>query len=372
MKFAAFYAHCAKFDLAHFHLPDCIEFIANHFVSVVPNAAPSSCDLASRPNGIADAAGESGSPQPLLVLLLVDEIAKSLCEDDIMTLVGGVCDDSPRLADHRACFVLPVFTSLSETRMSKLLTGSRRPILPVLLKVPLVSASAAMKVRLQLPPAFDTLIDVLCRDVGYHGRMLESIVDILAPESAFEGSIRAELVTSADEPFQNLPHIYTLIRTHKASRSYFSRIVQIADSLFHAICVCLLGKSVPLGSNILRKLSDEASASDVGPSYDDLLEQGVFISNASTVNGFITPVISPLQLTWWAAQLLNCTADTMKKNFLSAIIRAFCPVTENNWKKFEKFQHSTPSLISDTHRGFLHFDLFGFACCLVVCGQVSR
>jgi hypothetical protein len=41
-----------------------------------------------------------------------------------------------------------------------------------------------MKQLLQLPNSVDPLIDVLCRDVGYHGRMLEAIAWLRAAITA--------------------------------------------------------------------------------------------------------------------------------------------------------------------------------------------
>jgi hypothetical protein len=87
-------------------------------------------------------------------------------------LVGATLDSLPSLADGRACLLLPVVTSLARYQFAKACAAhSQREILPVPLSV-------------QLPNSVDPLIDVLCRDVGYHGRMLEAITWLRAAITA--------------------------------------------------------------------------------------------------------------------------------------------------------------------------------------------
>ena len=290
--------------------------------------------------------------EPVVVLLLIDEIAKSQSEDEILKLVGGILDQSPSLVDGRQCWVLPVITSLSGTRLKGLLTGSQRAILPVPLPVPLKSAPAAMKQILQLPAELDPLIDVLCGDVGYHGRMLEAIVDVLqsSPTSPTD-QLRIDVIANRREPFRFLPDIYRLLYEHKCSKAFFFDIVRNPHVLINAVCVALLGRSIPRDMKVLPAVLQSGASHVIGQlpatewTYDHLLSQGVFIGDAGTSSNEITPVMSPLQLVKWAHLMSALPRGSFKKTpqmnlFLLAVTRAFSSSDHNDWKTFEKFHHS--------------------------------
>ena len=339
-SFQSFFESCISADHSDLSLKSCIEFIANHSFKA---------DVSMSESPIARSHGPSAA-EPVVVLLLIDEIAKSQSEDEILKLVGGILDQSPRLVDGRQCWVLPVITSLSGTRLKGLLTGSQRAILPVPLPVPLKSAPAAMKQILQLPAELDPLIDVLCGDVGYHGRMLEAIVDLL--HSSKKPQLRTDVIANSHEPFRCLPEVYRLLYDHKCGEAFFRHIVEEPRELIDAVCVALMGLSVPRKAKVLpagyRGTSTNIAIGQLPATewtYDHLLSQGVFIGDAGTSSNEITPVMSPLQLVKWAHLMSALPRGSFKKTpqmnlFLLAVTRAFSSSDHNDWKTFEKFHHS--------------------------------
>jgi hypothetical protein len=334
MTFASFFRHCSSMDQSDLTLEYCIQFIANHFVS-----SSASAPAVSRASASAVALP---STEPLLVLLSVDELSKSKCEDDILSLVGSTLDSSPSLADGRPCLILPVFTSLARFQFAKACTAhSQREILPVPLSVPLKSAPAAMKQLLQLPASLDPLIDVLCRDVGYHGRMLQAIAELLAPGTDY----RKDVIDRIESPFHNLKTIHKALQQHKLSKAFFLYLGQ--ESLTQAVCAALLGFSVDR-SAVISPGAPHHPDSIANWTFENLESRGVFIDDAGESADQITPVMSPLQLDYWAKRQQDRPEnldDPIKMKFFSMISRTYSSETFYNWQTFERFHCGTVSYL---------------------------
>jgi hypothetical protein len=326
-------------------LAACIEFIVSHFDSA-PAAASATDEVEASSDS--DKVPSTSSSGPVLVLLLVDELAKSKCEDEILSAVGSILDESPRLADGRKCLVLPVFTSLHEKKLTELQTGSQRAIMKVPLCVALTSAPAALKTLLAVPPELHPLIDVLCQDAGCHGRMLEAIVELLHPSTDLRNSMNTFIRT----PFRMLPSIHADLDQHSCSAELFREITKAPHILIDAVCHVLLGHTVPRNAKVMPVVPDlkvELSvdaASEIGQlpmsqwTYDYLLSRGVFIADAGTSTRVITPVMSPLQLDRWASTLHRSAGKDLSpqmKLFLQAIRRTFLASTRHNQETFEDF-----------------------------------
>ena len=141
-----------------------------------------------------------------------------------------------------------------------------------------------------MPPELDPLVDLLCRDVGYHGRMLEAIATLLAPGS----DLRVQVDAHCDEPYQCLPQIHQALFEHQLSKEFFSHIITGPDVLIYAVCVSLLGRTI--GRNVKISPNDAQSARKLAPSsswtFDDLQSFGVFIGDNGNAQGEITPSVT--------------------------------------------------------------------------------
>jgi hypothetical protein len=297
-------------------------------------------------------------------MLLVDEISKSKSEARVLEMTSGVLNVPGRLADGRKYVVLPLFTSLSEILLKKASVGS---IIQVPLSVPLKSAPAVMKAKLNLGSQFDSLIDVLCNDVGNHGRMLETIVRCLqvppvdhavltSSTCSVDENVRHLVLAHSFNPLLALSTCHSRMVTHSTSLEFF-RNLRNAD-LMNAVCISLLGlpvrrdqqiktpyRPVVLGSLPIAGPGPEAVATQdlsacVG-TYDELQALGVFIGDAGTVEGLMIPVMSPLQLLQWAGFNLEACSDPQMRLFFDSVVQAFTVVNEGTWKTFERFHLST-------------------------------
>jgi hypothetical protein len=270
----------------------------------------------------------------------VDEASKSDNENHVLQIVGSILDEPPRYSNDRQCRLLPVFTSLARYQFVKdCMTSSQRTILPIPLSVPLRSAPAALKDKLQLAVELYPLIDVLCRDVGYHGRMLEAIASILAPGTMHRNLVNCRL----DAPFQCLKTIHTALLQHKLSASFFSHLAQL--SLTQAVCAALLGFTI----NREAKISTVAIDQHSDWTYENLQSHGVFIDDAGDTEGNIIPVMSPLQLVYWANKqdgLPENKDDQLKKCFFKQIMRTLSSETFYNWQTFERFHSGSHFIFS--------------------------
>jgi hypothetical protein len=339
MTFTPFFLQCLTLNMTTVKPATCIQFIVSHFVSTqAGNYASQSCDSTE----VVPSPSSSG---PVLVLLMVDELAKSNCEDKIIAAVGSILDESPRLADGRKCLVLPVFTSLHETKLTDLLTGSQRAIKKVPLRVALTSAPAAMKALLAAPPELHPLIDVLCNDVGCHGRMLEAIADLLHPTT----KLWRDVNVFDHDPFRMLPLVHAALFDHPCSAEFFRDLSQAPHVLINVVCTVLLGLTVVRKLPVAPGQQHDVSASKViGQlpmsqwTYDYLLSQGVFIADAGKSLNDITPVMSPLQLVKWADSMQRISfleLTPQMKLFLKSIKQAFSASSVHNWENFEEFHH---------------------------------
>jgi hypothetical protein len=182
-----------------------------------------------------------------------------------------------------------------------------------------------------MPPAFECLIELLCRDVGYHGRMLEAIASILAADSV----LRQEVLVQSDRPFCKLSAIQGFLFSNPLSTSFFVQLQIERKHLLKAVCFALLGKSAPI-----NEPCSALGASSL--TFDELLSMGVFISNADATSENITPVMSPLQLVKWASlRQSDGDLDLQTGCLLDAIIKAFGSESSQNWETFERFNHGT-------------------------------
>ena len=269
--------------------------------------------------------------KPVVVMLLVDELSKSKSEVEVLELTGSVLDVPGRLDDGRKYVVLPLFTSVSETVIRSASKKSQRVIVPLPMAVSLTSAPAYLLTKLNMPPAFECLIEMLCRDVGYHGRMLEAIASILEAETV----LRDEVLAQSDRPFCKLSAIHGFLFSDPLSKSFFVQLNDERKHLSKAVCFALLGMSAPINEPCTA-----LGASTL--TFDDLLSMGVFISNADATSENITPVMSPLQLVKWASRRKSDGDFDLQTRFLlDAIIKAFGSESSQNWETFERFNHST-------------------------------
>lgn len=328
--FSSFFLAFMALDLSKVSLQNCVRFVANHFFQRSADASASSTSAAHT-----GAATSSSSP-PLLVLFMVDELTKSQREDDILRLIGDILDTEQTLHDGRRFTVLPVFTSLSQVRMTSLCSKSNRGFLVVPLPVPLPGASEALKSLLDLKPQQGVLIDALYRDVGGHGRMLEAIARTLALGS----DIRSRLDASYLSPLTFLREIHShLMSTETLSSSFFKNLAG-SEFLVDAVCASLLGRLVSR-----RELVAPVEVNVSQWTYDDLQELGVFIGDAADAEGQIIPVMSPLQLTKWASSVSSgrpaCHADDQFGVFLRSIVNMFSAESLYDWATFERFHLRT-------------------------------
>jgi hypothetical protein len=316
-------------------LDDCIKFVANHFLTIGSKRAQAAAKARSSRSASALAAASVPSQEHLVVMLLVDELSKSRCDDAILTMTGALLDSPPKFVDGRVCLVLPFFTSLSETRIREASTKSNRDISPLPLTVALTSAPAKLKAKLAMPRAFDCLIELLCRDVGYHGRMLEAIVSILS-----SGKLRRKVLDASHRPFAQLPHIHAALMESDLSVSFFTDLSSNRNFLVKAVCHALLAKSV--NRELCAVPENFLGLESPGLTYDELLARGIFIGNAATKRDFITPVMSPLQLVAWADQCLSDgVLNERMLSFAKIVSRAFGSESSYNWETFELFNHGT-------------------------------
>jgi hypothetical protein len=340
--FSKYFAEFKTKNQTAVNIESCVNFCANRFFGSSRNASSSSSSSVS-----------SKPEKPLLVMLLVDELAKSRSEHEILHLMGSVLDQTLTLDDGRQFVVLPVFTSLSHSLMVRLCTRSQRSIVPAPMPVPLKSAPAELKEKLHLPSELAPVIDVLCYDVGYHGRMMEIISQTLAPDT----SLRIRMEAHPHDPFKYLPEIHQVLLEHESSKGFFEHLLSNPRHLIQPVCYSILGRAIgrdtpfadqtsSTSSNQLDETKDPNKVDSFKPqTFDDLLSVGVFIGDAGTASALITPVMSPLQLVKWATERKKQKpCDNRTSLFVGTIIRVFSAQSSHNWKSFENFHHSTLTL----------------------------
>jgi hypothetical protein len=350
---------------------ECIQVTAHHFLkfNLKQRAAPPTFSVADfqSAGGLMVTMTEQ-TERPLLVMLLVDNLSETGVENatEMSTYIGNMLDSSGEcyLDDFSKFVLLPVFTcTTSDMRLlHNPRPGNGRTIMSVPVSVPLTSAPAAMKAKLNMGSEFDQLIDVLCNDVGYHGRMLEAIVELLEdvnghPPEAMNADSNAKVVNLRQlvkahtcNPLLSLSICRSELVTHAKTSTFFAPLIR--DDLMNAVCISLLGFPVSSCNKI------EASyGSSLGPSkevlnptsFRDLQDLGVFIGDdfdAMFHYGHMYPVMSPLQLLEWATLKKSSTKQNGNALLFDSIIQvftAFCK--DGTWQTFESFHHSSVSSV---------------------------
>jgi hypothetical protein len=152
-------------DFGNISIDKCLTQILRHFESTFP-------------------AGRTGRG---ICILGIDEIIKS-CPDDFLALAKsisavGTWSDQPIEINKQRNFVLiPVITSLSQVLVGNSTQNSGRHIQWIPLP-PLEGLSKQVCDLLNVTTRrAQDLIELLCRYLGYHGRLIEIAVDILVDE----------------------------------------------------------------------------------------------------------------------------------------------------------------------------------------------
>ena len=317
-------------------------FIANHFFQATADASASvAC---------ADVSASSSS-SPLLVLFMLDELAKSGCEDEILSLMGSILDPPLTLNDGRRFTVLVTVSSLSRTRMLSLCSKLSRSFRKVTLPVSLPSARDALMSMLELKPHQGVLIDVLVRDVGGHGRMLEAISLVLARGS----EIRTRLDAATDQsPLTFLRDAHAELLSHPLSSAFFQHL---SGSVFlvDAVCNALLGRAVSRYQPIWPH-PQTVSAEISQWTYDGLQALGIVIGDASDSDVEIIPIMLPLQLVKWASSILISRAYSSVHSqfdvFLNSVLSIFSAENLYDLATFERFHLRT--LIHSSNKYFFY------------------
>ena len=220
-----------------------------------------------------------------LIFLGVDEISRSGCENDLIDLIGGMSDSPLRLPNGLRVAVLPIVTSLSQSRMTKQATLSTRPLSLISMPVFLPGAEKMFLRKLDLGPEFLPIIRYFCRSLGNPGRLLEVLYDqlmILSP------GFRQALLSPAGSKLVNAI-LQDVIREVRG-KCFFHFFSNKPKSLAFPVCHALLGHEIARG--------DLLAGCDMDP--DELQQRGIFIGDASVKDGRIIPIMSALQVVTWA------------------------------------------------------------------------
>jgi hypothetical protein len=302
-EYAAFVGHLSSMDSANLSIRDCLAFIAElAFASSHSGSAP----VSTGPSAV--------------ILLGVDEISKSKWENDLLKLIGGISDSPLLLSNGMIVAVLPVVTSLSQSLVADQELLSNRPLRLISLPVHLPGAAAMMLKQLKLEPDFLPIMNVMCRSLGNHGRLLEVLLDLLKPNSVHFKQLVAERENAIS------PILRAVIADFRGS-TYFDILKGRPKAMLIPICHALLGTSLGRDDRLEGCLWTP----------DQLQMNGVFIGDATSEKRKITPIISPLQLLLWAEQVIS-RMDFLElhplANALTVVLSIEAPFT---WVKFESF-----------------------------------
>lgn len=272
LEFSAFVRHLSSLDSAELSVRVCLTFIAE---LAFPSSHSGSLPVSKGPSA--------------LILLGVDEISKSKCEDDLLNLIGGISDAPLLLSNGMRVAVLPVVTSLSQLLLSKQTTISNRPLSLLPMPVFLPDAGSMLLKELQLEPHFYPIINAMCRSLGNHGRLLEILSEDL--KKLHPGFLRALLNSNGSSIDQILRSVVGDIR----GKAYIKILVENAPAMTIPVCHALLGNQIG------RKL--ELPGCPMTP--DELQMNGIFIGDATCEQGVISPIMSPLQVFEWASRIVK-------------------------------------------------------------------
>jgi hypothetical protein len=198
VKFRDFLKHIKQCpDFGDISIDKCLKEILRHFESTFP-------------------AGRTGRG---ICMLGIDEIIKS-CPDDFLALaqsisaVGSWSDQPIKINEQRNFVLIPVITSLSQVLVRSSAQTSGRHIQWIPLP-PLegLSKQVCDMLNVTTQRAKD-LIELLCRYLGYHGRLIEIAVEILEDEVEYLEQGPSALVEIISNLKQNSSCRAYLVRFH--------------------------------------------------------------------------------------------------------------------------------------------------------------
>ena len=160
--FGNFFSYFQTLDQTKVDLETCVLFAASHFFKCA-------CTVPTSGGVLGDSAS-SRPHAPLLVVLLVDEVGKSLSADRILSLVGNLLDEKYTTDAGQPVVLFPIATSVSEKLLLNYSLSSGRLVRFVTLPVSLIDAVAEIQDLLRLGPKFNDVLAWLCSRVGHHGR----------------------------------------------------------------------------------------------------------------------------------------------------------------------------------------------------------
>jgi hypothetical protein len=315
-KLSIFIKHIKSLDTTQLSLEDCLMFIAQL-------AFPSSTTVSAT----ASSSSAIVSNQPSAVIFLgVDEISKSMFEDELLKLVGSISDSMLLLPNGMRVAVLPIVTSLSQSLLAKQATLSNRPLSLVSMPVNLPGAADMMLQKLQLGPEYRVIIDALCRSLGNHGRSLEVLHDLLIPSSIHKlaYALRKDLLVDKES---SISRILQAVADDNKGACNFQLLTDDAESMVMPVCHALLGSSIGR-SKMLKNCPMKP---------DQLQMHGVFIGDATSKRGQITPIMSPFQVLLWARKLLKESVSSELNLLATKLVEVLSIQPPISGTDFERF-----------------------------------
>lgn len=324
VTFSDFFRHFKSLDTARSDYRMCLTFIAELAFSSKESAVSAS-DSAAPPR-------LPIPPQSLsaVILIGVDEISKSECEHKLLKLLGRISDSPLLLSNGQRVAVLPIVTSLSQSLLAKLATLSNRPLSLIPMPVYLPGASDVLMQNLQLEQEYRPTIDALCRSLGNHGRSLEVLHDLLSPVSVHKNAfaMRMDLLNDKESA---IDRILNAVADDDKGASSFQVLTDDAKSLVMPVCHALLGST--LGRS--KKLKN------CPKTLDQLQMHGVFIGDATSKRGKITPIMSPFQVRLWADTILEENIDSELNLLATKLIEVLTLQPPISGTDFERFHAGT-------------------------------
>ncbi len=346
--FAGFFQHLISLDFSRISAHDCLLLIAE-LAFPAPSSPPSS---SLSPTDISATAASSSAftaeSSYRVILLGVDEISKSECEVELLKLIGKISDE--RLLQR--IVVLPIVTSLSQSLLFQGLTGTDRVVNFIPLPVYLPGADAMLMDKLKLQSRYAPIIETLCRSLGNHGRMLEVLHDILDPASTNPQSHALQTSFMRDEGTAVDP-ILRAVAAHGGIH-YFHLLGRNPASMIVPVCFALLGQS----------LCRDEPLQGCTMTPDELQVQGIFIGDAKSLPGHITPIMSHFQVLIWAEAARDRPWQSpelyLLANTLVEILSLKHPFSGS---KFETFHAGMCLLVC--FRARMHVRVIDFLCALI-------
>ncbi len=311
MDFSQFLNRILSLDTSSLSARHCLSFIAELAFSAASSSSSSAASSTSAPV----ANGPSS-----VILLGVDEISKSKWENKLLNLIGSISDSPLILSNGLRVAVLPIVTSLSQTLMAKQETESSRPLSLISLPVHLPGAADMLVNQLNLAPDFLPIIRVMCRSLSNHGRLLEVLHDLLKSGSVYF----QQLVAGRENAISSI--LRAVIADNRGS-AYLGILTRSSRDMLLPVCHALLGTS----------LDRDERLQNCAWTPDQLQMNGVFIGDATSKKGNITPIISPLQLLLWSERLIARSDFSELHPLANALVDVFSIKAPFTWSKFESF-----------------------------------